>query len=171
MTIQRSSYIYVGLAGETAPGRPVQSGLYRMVAGDDRWEVLTRGLPQAPAIRAIVTHPDDADTVYVGTQHGPYRSTDNALVEGKNGAVIRKQIGYGPISAVHADEFQRFYTAWMNPYLNFHRPCGFATIRTTDRRCGPCCSIATTASGCTRGTRTVRSSEVTTAASTGNSSR
>ena len=77
MTIQRSSYIYVGLAGETAPGRPVQSGLYRMVAGDDRWEVLTRGLPQAPAIRAIVTHPDDADTVYVGTQHGPYRSTDN----------------------------------------------------------------------------------------------
>src|SRR6267142_781572 len=77
MTIQRSSYVYVGLAGETAPGRPVQSGLYRMAVGDDRWELLTRGLPEAPAIRAIVTHPDDADTVYVGTQHGPYRSTDH----------------------------------------------------------------------------------------------
>src|SRR5260370_7200682 len=77
MTIQRSSYIYVGLAGETAPGRPVQSGLYRMAVGDDRWELLTRGLPEAPAIRAIVTQPDDADTVYVGTQHGPYRSTDH----------------------------------------------------------------------------------------------
>jgi photosystem II stability/assembly factor-like uncharacterized protein len=77
MTIQRSSYIYVGLAGETAPDRPVQSGLYRMAVGDDRWELLTRGLPEAPAIRAIVTRPDDADTVYVGTQHGPYRSTDH----------------------------------------------------------------------------------------------
>jgi photosystem II stability/assembly factor-like uncharacterized protein len=76
MTIQRSSFIYVGLAGETAPGRPVQSGLYRMAAGEDRWELLTHGLPEAPAIRAIATHPEHADTVYVGTQHGPYRSTD-----------------------------------------------------------------------------------------------
>jgi hypothetical protein len=67
------------------------------------------------------------------TKSRAYRTTDNALVEGKNGAVIRKQIGYGPISAEHADEFQRFYTAWMNPYLNFHRPCGFATIRTNAR--------------------------------------
>jgi photosystem II stability/assembly factor-like uncharacterized protein len=77
MTTQRSSYVYVGLAGETAPGRPVQSGLYRMVVGDDRWELLTRGLPDAPAIRAIATHPEDADTLYIGTQHGPYRSTDH----------------------------------------------------------------------------------------------
>ena len=23
---------------------------------------------------------------------------------------------------------QRFYTAYFNPYLNFHRPCGFARI-------------------------------------------
>ncbi len=26
----RESYVYVGLAGETGPGRAVQSGLYRM---------------------------------------------------------------------------------------------------------------------------------------------
>src|SRR5215470_7327845 len=77
MTTNRTSYVYVGLAGETAPGRPIKSGLYRMAAGDDRWELLTRGLPEAPAIRAIATHPDDADTVYVGTQHGPYRSIDH----------------------------------------------------------------------------------------------
>src|SRR5262245_17995743 len=76
MTTQRSSSIYVGLAGETAPGRPVQSGFYRMAADDDRWDLLTRGLPEAPAIRSIATHPDRPDTVYVGTQHGPYRSTD-----------------------------------------------------------------------------------------------
>jgi len=77
MTMHRSPYIYVGLAGETAPGRPVQSGLYRMAPGDDRWELLSGGLPEAPAIRGIVAHPDDPDTIYVGTQHGPYRSTDH----------------------------------------------------------------------------------------------
>jgi photosystem II stability/assembly factor-like uncharacterized protein len=77
MTTQRTPYVYVGLAGETAPGRPVKSGLYRMAVGDDRWELATRGLPEAPAIRAIATHPELAGTVYVGTQHGPYRSTDH----------------------------------------------------------------------------------------------
>ena len=56
------------------------------------------------------------------------RSQDNALVEGKNGAVIRKHIGYGHIPAAHAEALQKFYTAQMNPYLNFHRPCGFATV-------------------------------------------
>src|SRR5262245_60737099 len=77
MTANRTSFVYVGLAGETGPGRPVQSGLYRMAVGDDRWELLTRGLPQAPAIRAIATHPDDPEVLYVGTQHGPYRSADH----------------------------------------------------------------------------------------------
>jgi transposase InsO family protein len=61
------------------------------------------------------------------------RSQDNALVEGKNGAVIRKHIGYGYIGQEHAERLQRFYTAHLNPYLNFHRPCGFATV-TTDAR-------------------------------------
>jgi transposase InsO family protein len=56
------------------------------------------------------------------------RSQDNALVEGKNGAIIRKHIGYGYIPAVHAPALQKFYTAHLNPYLNFHRPCGFATV-------------------------------------------
>jgi photosystem II stability/assembly factor-like uncharacterized protein len=77
MTTNGTSYVYVGLAGETAPGRPVNSGLYRLAAGDDRWQLATRGLPEAPAIRAIAPHPEQRGTVYVGTQHGPYRSTDH----------------------------------------------------------------------------------------------
>lgn len=56
------------------------------------------------------------------------RSQDQALVEGKNGAVIRKHIGYGYIGAEHAERLQKFYTTHLNPYLNFHRPCGFATV-------------------------------------------
>jgi hypothetical protein len=54
-------------------------------------------------------------------------------VEGKNGAVVRKHIGYGPIGAEHAEAFQNFYTAYLNPYLNFHRPCGFATLQVNSR--------------------------------------
>ena len=77
MGTNHTSYVYVGLAGETAPGRPIKSGLYRMAVGDDRWEQLTRGLPEAPAIRAIAAHPRHPEIVYVGTQHGPYRSTDH----------------------------------------------------------------------------------------------
>ena len=71
------SYVYVGLAGEPAPGRPVQSGLYRMADGDEGWESLTNGLPEEPAIRAVAVHPQKPEIVYAGTQSGPYRSTDN----------------------------------------------------------------------------------------------
>ncbi len=67
------------------------------------------------------------------TKSRAYKTTDNAMVEGKNGAVVRKQIGYGAIGAEHAEAFQKFYTAHFNPYLNFHRPCGFATIQTNQR--------------------------------------
>jgi len=61
------------------------------------------------------------------------RTTDNALVEGKNGAVVRKQIGYGWISRRHAEDFEAFYRRWLNPYLNYHRPCGFARIQSGKR--------------------------------------
>ena len=81
MTTEKSSngrsFVYVGLAGETAPGRVVASGLYRMAQGDDGWELLENGLPEAPAIRAIAIHPERSSTVFVGTQDGPYRSEDH----------------------------------------------------------------------------------------------
>jgi hypothetical protein len=56
------------------------------------------------------------------------RTTDNALVEGKNGAVVRQHSGHAPIASLHAGQIQRFHTADFNPYLNYHRPCGFATV-------------------------------------------
>jgi len=62
------------------------------------------------------------------TKSRAYRTTDNALVEGKNGAVVRKHIGYGFIASQHAEPLQTFFTSQFNPYLNFHRPCGFAVL-------------------------------------------
>ena len=58
------------------------------------------------------------------TKSRPRHCNDNALVESKNGAVIRKHIGYGYIAAEHAPAMQSFYLQYFNPYLNFHRPCG-----------------------------------------------
>ena len=56
------------------------------------------------------------------------KCNDNALVESKNGSVIRKHMGYFYINQKYAPEINDFYMKYFNPYLNFHRPCGFATI-------------------------------------------
>ncbi len=58
------------------------------------------------------------------TKSRPRHSNDNGLVESKNGAVIRKHMGYAHIAAPHAECIQRFLAQHFNPYLNFHRPCG-----------------------------------------------
>jgi len=56
------------------------------------------------------------------------RSNDNALVEGKNGSIIRKWMGYGFIEQRHADRINKtFYFSSFNEYINYHRPCAFAT--------------------------------------------
>ena len=61
------------------------------------------------------------------------KSNDNGLVESKNGAVIRKHMGYGYIAAGQAPDITAFYQRHLNPYLNFHRPCG-QPERIVDRR-------------------------------------
>lgn len=55
------------------------------------------------------------------------KSNDNALVEGKNGSIIRKWIGYSFIEQRHADKINEFYFNSFNEYLNYHRPCAYAT--------------------------------------------
>jgi transposase InsO family protein len=55
---------------------------------------------------------------------------DNGLVESKNGAIIRKHIGFGYIEAQHAEAVDQFHRQHLNPYLNFHRPCAVPKIVT-----------------------------------------
>jgi len=54
-------------------------------------------------------------------------------VETKNGAVIRKHMGYGYIAAEHAERIPYFYSAHCNPYLNYHRPCAQADIEVDEK--------------------------------------
>ena len=63
------------------------------------------------------------------TKSRPRQSGDNGLVEAKNGAVVRKHIGYGYIDAKHADAINDFYCGHLNPYLNYHRPCAQADVK------------------------------------------
>jgi len=67
------------------------------------------------------------------TKSRPRQSNDNGLVETKNGAVIRKHLGYGAIDAAHAERLQQFYNAHFNPYLNYHRPCAQAEIEIDEK--------------------------------------
>jgi transposase InsO family protein len=53
-------------------------------------------------------------------------SNDNGLVECKNGAVIRKMLGYMHIPQRWADKINHLNRDYWVPYLNFHRPCFFA---------------------------------------------
>jgi transposase InsO family protein len=52
---------------------------------------------------------------------------DNALVEGKNGSIVRKHLGRNFIPQRYAPRINDFYKGYFNPYLNYHRPRGFAT--------------------------------------------
>ena len=58
------------------------------------------------------------------TKSRPRHSNDNGLAEAKNGAVVRKHMGYTHIPAPQAVAIEDFYEEYFNPYLNFHRPCG-----------------------------------------------
>ncbi len=60
-------------------------------------------------------------------------SNDNALVEGKNAAVVRKQFGHAHIPQRWAPLINDFNTMHLNPYINFHRPCFFPEIRTDEK--------------------------------------
>jgi transposase InsO family protein len=50
---------------------------------------------------------------------------DNALVESKNGSVVRKHLGYSHIPGRFAQRVNAFTFDILSPYLNYHRPCFF----------------------------------------------
>jgi transposase InsO family protein len=70
------------------------------------------------------------------TKSRPRHSNDNAMVETKNGSVVRKHFGYAHIPQRHAGRFNTFCREYLNPFLNFHRPCLFATDRPDPRKPG-----------------------------------
>jgi len=60
-------------------------------------------------------------------------SNDNALAESKNASVVRKVLGYRHIPQKWAGLINKFNQQYLNPHINYHRPCFFPEI-TTDKK-------------------------------------
>lgn len=75
------------------------------------------------------------ETLHVGrfTKCRPRHCNDNALVESKNAAVIRKWLGYTHIPVRFAAPVHAFNRDVLSPFLNYHRPCLFP-LEETDTR-------------------------------------
>lgn len=56
------------------------------------------------------------------------RTNDNALVESKNGSIVRKHLGYHHIAQKWAPLINEFNQKYLNPYINYHRPCFFPVV-------------------------------------------
>ena len=67
------------------------------------------------------------------TKSRPRKSNDNALAESKNGSIVRKNMGYVHIPRQFALKINSFCKDYLNIYVNYHRPCGFATIKVDKR--------------------------------------
>jgi len=136
-----------------------RKGLYHINAVDQvtQWEIVV-STPQIselwliPALEAMLTqfpfvirgfHSDNGSEfinytvakllgklLIEQTKSRAHHCGDNGLVEAKNGAIIRKHIGYGHIDAQHAEAMDLFHRQHLNPYVNFHRPCAVPKIIT-----------------------------------------
>ena len=67
------------------------------------------------------------------TKSRPRHSNDNGLAETKNGAIVRKHFGYCHIAQRYAAEVNILCQQYLNPYVNFHRPCFFPESFTDDK--------------------------------------
>jgi len=150
----RPGYLRVDSVHQGDP-RPDDRGVYHVNLVDEvtQWEVVTcvEAISErflAPALELILAqlpfvlhgfHSDNGsefinrvvadilERLHVGqTKSRPRHSGDNGLAETKNGAVIRKHLGFGHIPARYAPLVDAFYREAFNSYLNYHRPCAFA---------------------------------------------
>jgi len=64
------------------------------------------------------------------TKSRPRHSNDNALAESKNKSVVRKILGYQHIPQKWAPLIDEFNQQYLNPHINYHRPCFFPEIIT-----------------------------------------
>jgi hypothetical protein len=103
--------------------------LQRDRADADAVPVRDPGLPrrQRQRVRQPQGGADAGQAAHRVHAQPPRHSNDNGLAETKNGAVVRKEFGYEHIHQRHAARFDTYCREYLNPFLNYHRPCLFAT--------------------------------------------
>ncbi len=72
---------------------------------------------------------DLLNQLHIGTftKSRPRHCNDNALVEAKNGSIVRKWLGHIHVPHALVPQVNDFLQGSLCPFLNFHRPCLFAT--------------------------------------------
>jgi len=60
-------------------------------------------------------------------------TNDNALAESKNASIVRKHLGYSHIPQKWAPLMNEFNQTFLNPYINYHRPCFFAEVTVDEK--------------------------------------
>lgn len=60
------------------------------------------------------------------------RCNDNALIESKNGSVVRKHMGHWHIPKYEARKINIFYRDCFNEFVNYHRMCAYPTTLIAD---------------------------------------
>src|SRR5208337_3836357 len=123
--IRKASLAICGSTPCTRGDQPGAKGVYHINAIDEvtQWQIVAATEFINQTVARLLNK-----LLIEQTQSRPRHSNDNGLVETKNGAVIRKHMGYGYIDAEPAERIQYFYSAHCNPYLNYHRPCAQADI-------------------------------------------
>jgi len=77
MVSGNESTVFAGAsAGEGENAGRYRPGLFRLRPGSSKWDTVSGGLPENVEVRCIASHPTDPQTLFVGTQNGPYRSKD-----------------------------------------------------------------------------------------------
>jgi photosystem II stability/assembly factor-like uncharacterized protein len=71
-TMAGNAQVYAGTVRATDGMR--RGGVFRIAAGENGWRALDDGLPSDASVHAITVHPDNPDTVFVGTTKGAFRS-------------------------------------------------------------------------------------------------
>ena len=147
------SHVYVGAAQSKAG---TLAGVFRRAAGEDRWERLTKGLPEATSVQAITVHPTNPDVVYLGTRAGAYRSLDRGerwerLAFPDDGAEVWSILvhprdprilyaGTSPVSVYRSDDGG---DTWRATYFQDPRFPGYNVAPDWETAsCGKCFSIA-----------------------------
>lgn len=148
MSEQSPARIFAGGAYFTLKnGKRYRGGFFRKpldgAFGDAPWQSLCSGLPENVEARVIVFHPRDRDVIYVGTQDGPYRSTDGGehwerLGFPERGAIIwslafhptRTEVMYAgtaPVGLYRSEDGGDTWTKLRGAISPEHCPMGFPT--------------------------------------------
>ena len=98
-------------------------GLYHVNAVDEVTQMRVIVSAERISERYLIPALDRQLKTFPFIIRGFHADNGNALVESRNGSVVRKHLGYDHIPRHYAQQVNHFTVNSLSPCLNFHRPC------------------------------------------------